>query len=220
MNCNTTHYRANSSSVPGDPTQVTAGWSDSWAGDGYHESLSLTVHISPGGLSAHNRDADFAASSTGRVNSAFYSYYDIAYAGDFVLKGPWRYVTTLNLQLADRPLIDTEQFALGGEGGARTYVYDDGSFDTGGVWRNELRGPALPLPRSAIATSPYLYLDGAYGQDLRGGARQFAGSAGLGLDWALGGHLSGGLAGGWSLADAPYTRAGRFKFMARVTTSF
>ena len=206
-----------------DVGQVVAGWSGSWSNEGSHESLTLMAHISPGGLSPHNQSAAFAASSSGRVTSAFYSYYDLDYAGDFTIRGRWRYMTAVNVQLADRPLIDTEQFAIGGDGGSRTYVYDDQSFDAGAVWRNELWGPpwrlaiSKPLP---LPTQPYVFLDGAYGQDLRGGPHQFASSAGIGLNWAFASHLSGGLVGGWSLINAASTRAGQFKFLAKVNAAF
>jgi hemolysin activation/secretion protein len=181
------------------------------------------AHISPGGLSPNNQNAAFAASSNGRVTSAFYSYYDLDYAGAFTIKGSWRYVTAVNLQIADRPLFSTEQFAIGGEGGSRTYVYDDQSFDSGVVWRNEIWGPPLrlaiskPLP---LPTQPYVFLDGAYGQDMRGGPHQFASSTGMGLNWSLSSHLSGSLVGGWSLINAAYTRSGQFKLLAKVNAAF
>ena len=43
MNCNTTHYRANSSSVPGDPTAATPDDFDVLAGSAstFHASLSV-----------------------------------------------------------------------------------------------------------------------------------------------------------------------------------
>lgn len=204
--------------------QLVVGWSDAWAAEGARQSLTVTGHISPGDLTSRNSDAAFQAFTSGRVGQASYAYVDLSYGADVSLAAPWRYVAAINARIADRPLIDTEQFAVGGEGGSRTYVYDDQSFDSGAVWRNELRGPIVTAPQGrftpAISTAPYLFLDGAYAWDLHGGPHQFAGSTGLGLDWSLGARLSGGLAGGWSLADAAFTRAGQFKLMAKARLTF
>ena len=43
MNCNTTHYRANSSSVPGDPTDVSAAIAVIDEADLGDEDAELTV---------------------------------------------------------------------------------------------------------------------------------------------------------------------------------
>jgi hemolysin activation/secretion protein len=203
--------------------QIVIGWADSWVGAAGQQSLSITGHISPGGLTAGNRDSDFAAFTNGRMTRSEYAYADLDYSGDFKLPEAWRYVTGLKIQLADQPLADTEQLAIGGESNVRAYVYDDASFDSGAIWRNELRAPLAPLwqgPMAAVA-SPFLYFDAGYAANLGdGGARQFASGAGAGFDWRAGAHLTGGLTGGWALQHAAYTPAGAFKLLASARLTF
>jgi len=206
-----------------DVAQLVLGWSDAWSDSRTRQSFSLNLRYSPGGLLSGNDNRDFLATSNGRAGDANYVYADLDYSGDYRIVDGWRYVTTLHAQFADQPLISTEQMSIGGDPGVRVYVYDDRSFDSGAVWRNELRTPLLPLlTGSSLATvaSPYLFADAGYGQDLGDGLRQWAESAGAGSDWRIGKHLSGGLAGGWALEKAAYTHAGGFQLLANVRFTY
>jgi hemolysin activation/secretion protein len=206
-----------------DVAQLLVGWSDAWSDSRWHQSLSLTGRFSPGGLWGGNSDSDFLAVSNGRVGDADYAYADLDYSGDFRIAGSWRYVTTVHAQLADRPLLSTEQMPIGGDPGVRVYVYDDQSFDNGAVWRNELRTPLLPLwTGSSFATvaSPYLFTDAGYGEDRGNYVGQWAASAGAGSDWRIAQHLSGGVSGGRALENAAFTHAGGFRLLANVRFTY
>jgi hemolysin activation/secretion protein len=138
-----------------DIAQLVLGWSDAWTDPRWRQSLSLNLRGSPGGLFDGNHDTDFLSASNGRVRSSDYVYGDINYSGDFHVAGAWRYVTSVNIQLADKPLFSTEQTPIGGDPGVRLYVYDDGSFDDAAIWRNEIRTPPLTLlSGSAGSTTP------------------------------------------------------------------
>jgi hemolysin activation/secretion protein len=203
--------------------QAVLGWR--WAGEaaGGPQTLSLFLRLSPGGLSAQNGDAAFAAASQGRVKTSDYAYADFAYSGALPLPGGWRYEPSLSVQLADQPLLDTEQMALGGEGAARTYVYDDGAFDSGVVFRSELHAPPVAWTAATAADTmnlgPFLFADAARGSDLGHGPSAQAASLGGGFDLGVR-SLSGRLAAGWSLLDGPFTRAGAFKFLAQLRAAF
>ena len=205
--------------------QALVGWSDAWSSLAATQTLSVTAHISPGGLGIRNTNADVGAFSSERVVHADYAYADIDYRGDFRIAGEWRYVLALSGQVADHALVDTEQMAVGGSGGVRGYVYDDGAFDTGIIARNELRAPAEVLNTGPIGglLLPYAYFDAGYAGD-RGDqgpdTYQYASGAGLGADWRLGPHFTGGLSGGWALNRAIYTPAGTFKLLANARLTF
>jgi hemolysin activation/secretion protein len=196
---------------------------DAWTCPSWRQSLSLDLRYSPGDLFGGNDNSTFLRASNGRVGSAEYVYGDINYAGDFRLAGAWRYVTALNLQLADKPLFSTEQTPIGGDPGVRLYVYDDRSFDDGVIWRNELRTPLVTLlsgPAGATVMSPYAFADAGYGKDLKVDTKQAASSVGAGSDWRFATHLTGGITGGWTLQNAAYTRAGAFNLLANIRFAY
>jgi hemolysin activation/secretion protein len=203
--------------------QLVLGWSDTWTTERWRQSLSLNLRVSPGGLWGGNHDADFLAASSGRVDKANYVYSDLDYSSDLRIVGAWRYVTSLNVQIADQALLSTEQMALGGDPGVRLYVYDDRSFDNGVIWRNEIRTPPLPLwsgPAGSTVLSPYFFADTGDGHDLKPDADQLAGSFGAGSDFRIGNHLTGGFVGGWALQSAAYTHAGDFNLLANLRFTY
>jgi len=206
-----------------DVAQLVFGWSDAWTDPRWRQSLSLNFRLSPGGLWGGNTNSDFLKASNGRVGKANYDYADIDYSGDFHIAGAWRYVTSVNIQIANQALLSTEQMALGGDPGVRLYVYDDRSFDNGVIWRNELRTPPVGLwsgPAGSTVLSPYLFVDAGYGQDFKIDTEQYASSFGAGSDWRFGKHLSGGVTGGLALQNAAYTRAGEFNLLANLRFTY
>jgi len=187
-------------------------------------SRPCSAGASPGGLLGQNNDAAFTLFSEGRARSADYAYADLDYKVALTLPAGWRYLASVRLQAADRPLVDTEQIAVGAEGGARTYVYDDGSFDSGAVWRSELHAPVfavLPPARGFGATlGPFAFADLAHVWDLDSGPSLTAASVGGGFDVSAGGRLGGRIAAGWSLTNAVVTHAGDFKLLAEARVAF
>jgi hemolysin activation/secretion protein len=217
-----------------DVGKVSIGWSETWSGMYGRQSLALTAHISPGDLGDRNRDIDYQTISYGRIPNAGYAYATLDYAGDFRLPQNWRYVTSVHAQVTDSPVLDIEQMAVGGPGAARAYSMDDGAFDEGVTWRNELRARARSLfgtfsRKLPDVVSPYAFVDLGYLVDrgvavFPGPRRQWANDAGLGLDYSLG-HFTGGLTGAWAFNDVKLaipdaTRSGGFRLYARAQVRF
>jgi hemolysin activation/secretion protein len=206
-----------------DIVQLVLGWSDVWTDARWRQSLSLNLRGSPGGLFNGNDDTNFLSASNGRVGSSDYVYGDINYSGDFHVVGAWRYVTSVNIQLADKPLFSTEQTPIGGDPGVRLYVYDDGSFDDAAIWRNEIRTPPLTLasgPAGSTVISPYVFADTGFARDVKVDTGQAVGSVGAGSDWQFAKHLTGGLTGGWAVQSAAFTHAGAFNLLANIRFTY
>jgi hemolysin activation/secretion protein len=204
-----------------DIGQFLVGWSDVWNGQIARQTFSTTLRYSPGNLGGANQSLDFANFTNNRALHAPYVYDDADYSADVRLPHGLRYLTTVHVQVSTRALLSTEQIALGGDGGVRAFTLDDGAFDTGVVWRNELRARSHTLfggVNSAITdqVTPYAFLDGAQGHQL---GQQVCGGivinstpyvtvcrpherlvgAGLGLDYRLGAHFTASLTGAWAL---------------------
>lgn len=149
-----------------DVGQIVLGYASAWTALGARQSFAATTHVSSGGLDRRNHDADFSAFSNGRVAHSASAYLDLDYSALAPLPKGLFASTRLNLQVADRPLVNTEQIAIGGEAAVRAYTYDDGSFDQGVVWRNELHFPALRLlprmARVADTLAPFALADFGY----------------------------------------------------------
>jgi hemolysin activation/secretion protein len=217
-----------------DVGKVFVGWSETWTGFYGRQSLSVTAHISPGNLVDRNRDNDFLNFTLGRVPRANYAYATLDYSGEFRLPRNWRYITQVHAQVTDSALLDVEQMGVGGPGGARAYAMDDGAFDEGVIWRNELRSRARSLfgtfsKRLPDVVSPYAFVDIGYMDSRSGpyfpGSHQWANDAGLGLDYALG-HFNGGITGAWAFNNVQAqpgvvsTPEGHFRLFARAQLRF
>ncbi len=209
--------------------QELIGWSDNWYDGANHHSLSATLRFSPRGLGGRFGDAAYARFTQGRVNSAGYAYLQANYGGEYALPRGMQYVTQVQAQYSNAPLMATEQIALGGGSSVRGYSYDDQSFDKGLVWRNELRvSPmiintpflAQNLPRITNVLAPYAFVDGGYVQNYRAGRQYAAYSSGVGADARLGAHVTAGVTAAWALRAASYTRSGSCLVLAHINLAY
>lgn len=217
-----------------DLFELIAGWSVSRSDPFGTTSLDLKLIGNPGGVIGGNSAAQWSRYSGGRVTDVTYVYG----TGDLNrvtrLPAGFNWVSDLSGTAAGQPLPDTEQLSLGGLYATRGYTLDDGTVDTGLVWRNELRTPTFALLSSlGVAgvtdqVSPYAFLDLAWGraygyQGVLGAVphndTSLAG-LGLGLDYTLNRNLTATLVGGVALTDATYTKAGDFTLQARVYVSY
>ena len=208
-----------------DVFQVYLGYSAQESDALGRGSLDLTVHISPGGVSADNTDAAFALSSQGRSRSAEYAYVSGDLSRYTPLPKAFGYSASLIGQYAPNPLPLTEQIGLGGPSLVRGYTLDDGVFDSGLVARNELRTPTLGVLanlRKGLADqlSPFAFVDAGYGKNEYTHADSTPIGAGLGADYQLGQHLSANLTTAWALKHEGLTRSGQFRLESRVALSF
>jgi hemolysin activation/secretion protein len=218
-----------------DVAKVFVGWSQTWTGLYGRQSLSITGHVSPGSLFDRNRDSDYAYFTQSlfgppRMPHADYAYATLDYTGEFRLPRDWRYVSQVHAQITDSPLLDVEQMPVGGPTGARGYSLDDGSFDQGIIWRNELRTRTRSLfgtfsKKLPDVVSPYAFVDLGHLADDRAGFHQAANDAGVGADYALG-HFNGGVSAAWAFDNLHAqpgllsTPEGHFRLFARAQVKF
>jgi hemolysin activation/secretion protein len=185
-------------------------------------SANVTLHVSPGGLGDFNSDAAFEDYTLGRMTSARYAYVDLQVNRTFRLPKRWAVTSSLFAQFAGSPLPDSQRIGLGGHALVRGYNLDDGAFDSGLVWRNELRAPSLSLLRGRWADelSPYAFVDASYGWVVGDRFEEHPVSAGLGADYALGRTIDAALSVGYAFTDAIETRVGDVRIQARVTIAY
>ncbi|TCT01089.1 ShlB/FhaC/HecB family hemolysin secretion/activation protein [Aquabacter spiritensis] len=217
-----------------DLFEMTLGWSiarpDAWGST----SLEAKLVGNPGGVLTGNSIENWVRYSAGRVTDVTYVYGAGAVSRVTRLPAGFTFVSDLSALAAGQPLPDTEQLSLGGLYATRGYTLDDGTVDTGFVWRNEVRTPtfALLTPLGVAGThdqvSPYAFLDLSWGR-LYGydgvlgpvGRTDYSlAGLGLGVDYTLNRNLTATLVGGLALSDAIYTRAGDFTFQARIYVSY
>jgi hemolysin activation/secretion protein/AraC-like DNA-binding protein len=121
----------------------------------------------------------------------------------------------LSGQWASEPLLNLEQFALGGNGSVRGYREGEYYGDNGWAGQTEIRTPIFWRGASAlkIGTQATAFMD--YGQawlidPLPGQAsQQHLWGAGVGLNFNFGAYVESHILLGWPLIDGPDSRAGR-----------
>jgi hemolysin activation/secretion protein len=208
--------------------QLYLGWSGVFTDARGRTSIDLTLHDSPGGLSAVNSGQGFDTFSDGRITSASYAYVNLQASRTTRLPKGWTLSQVIIAQYSGSPLPDTEQLGVGGEDLVRGYTLDDGAYDTAIVSRNELRPPAfavLPqiLPhtwRMPDQLSPFAFVDAASGSENLVHKSAHPISTGLGADYLLGRHLSLNLTGAYALEDGPFTKAGNLMLETKATLTF
>jgi hemolysin activation/secretion protein len=98
--------------------------------------------------------------------------------------GRWSLLARLQGQLADAPLVSSEQIVFGGQDSVRGYYEGEQAADTGLSLRLELGSPSWAAP-SALSASGLVFVDAAYGKRLHARAPEQPdvrlASAGLGL---------------------------------------
>lgn len=204
--------------------QVYGGWSDQRVDPRGRTSLDVTVHVSPGGLGSDNSASAFKAYTQGRVTQAGYAYVNANFVRYTRLPKRWALSNSLFAQVANRPIPDSEQIAVGGQALVRGYTVDDGAFDTGLVSRNELRAPPTSLVKKGgpmtDSLSPFGFVDVGWARDNFTKADSVPVSAGMGADYQLGSVLNAGLSVARAFRDGGATRSGDWLFNARVTVSY
>ena len=204
--------------------QGLLAWNTSWFANGVRETFSTTARYSPGGQGGRNSDNAFAVSSNGRVLTDQYAYLQLNYTGDYPFVLGTRFITEVNSQFSSRPLLTTEQIAIGGSQAIRGYAYDDRSFDNGVLIQNKVRLPGISGPTNLRGQpeviAPYLFADAGYGWNNGPTPGQKAISVGLGTDYQLGAHVTAGATAAWALKTASFTRDGHFKLLGHVNLAF
>ncbi len=172
-------------------------------------SFAVTGYWSPGGMSSHNNDTDFAAARQGSKADYFYATMGI----DRVTKLPLGCTWSLSVkgQLSDGNLQATEQFLLGGQNTVRGYAELVAAGDQGVLMRNEIYAPSFSAGRLVgckKAQDQFQFLvfhDIGYTEvkhalvgENKGTTLQ---SAGVGARWQIRNNLSAHFDYGWQIDD-------------------
>lgn len=133
--------------------------------------IGLLVFGSPGGLSALNTDAAFAAQQPGA--RAEYAYARLTLDRVTVLPFHMAWHAAVTAQLSTGNLLPSEQLTFGGVQSIRGFVEQGTTRDEGVVWQNELRAPQLATGLGQLlhlgirsdTLTPFLFLDVGAGGD-------------------------------------------------------
>jgi len=204
--------------------QFYGGWIYAWSDGLGRTAFNVAIHGSPGGVDYRNSAAAFTAFTGGRVKSGGYAYVNAQLARSTPLPAGWSLSNVVIGQYAGEALPDTEQLAVGGADLVRGYSLDDGAYDSAIISRNELRSPTAPILARvapiADRVSPFAFFDVGYGiarTTLRSINPE---SAGAGVDYQLGAHLTLDLTGAYVLRDGVQIKRGGGRLELRATSSF
>ncbi len=207
-----------------DLFQFALGWSDQWTDVIGQTSFDLEVRDNPGSVMGGNTDAKWNLFSAGRVTGAEYAYVLLNADRSTNLGSGMAWNIHFSGLYADQALPDTEQLALGGLYGTRSFTLDDGVVDKGLFLRNELRLPQVSLIDSGRwhdNLSPFVYVDYGVGQQYHL-ATQDASLVGIGIgaDYQLAENFSVNVAGGNALTDGIRTHQGDWNAQVHLALSY
>lgn len=166
-------------------TRITAlRFSQEWTQRGASQVLALRSQITMGGdwFGATVNDGDVP-------DSNFFSWqaqaqYVRIFQDNSLL------LLRLSGQLADRPLLSSERFRLGGQDSVRGYRQDLITTDNGLLASAEMRFPVLSIPESNSAMQIAPFLDYGLGWNAGGGGSQSLLSLGAGMIWQFGDRVN------------------------------
>ncbi len=162
-------------------------------------------------------DSDFVAASYTPEAQAEYAKAVFALSYDRKVFNDWSLLWRLNGQAATGPLINNEQFAVGGINSVRGYYEGDEYGDVGWFTSAELRTPYLATEAGVVDGFTPVWLRGSifldagqpiYLDDVPWVAPdRFLWSTGFGLSANINNHFDAKVAVGWPLADSANTQA-------------
>lgn len=202
--------------------QFALGWTNTIADPLGQTAVDLRLEANPGSTVADSDDAAWSSYSNGRVTDTSYVYAVANMTRRTDLPQGFAWMAGLTGVLSDTPLPDTEQLALGGSAGSRGYGFSSIAVDRGVIVRNELRLPTQnpSLPGLALGLSPYLFTDTSWGENLSTRKSNKLLSLGIGLDAAVGEHLTASLTAGRAMTDAGSVTAGDWTVLGTVNVRF
>ena len=203
--------------------QLYGAWSRDWVDRLGQSSIRVAAHVSPGGLTAASSDDLLTKFSNGRVLRARYNYVTLDFERTTVVRRGLSLSTSIKGQFAGRPIPDTEQFPLGGATLVRGYTLDDGAFDDGLVFRNTLHIPLRGFIHSRVPSNvvgPFVFADVGYGRDEALQHNRWAYSAGFGAEIHFRTNAAATVSVSHPFTDGPASRAGDWRFDARVTVLY
>jgi len=172
--------------------------------------LSLSLVGSPGGMSAHNNDEDFAGFRSGADADYFYGRVRAAWVRR--LPEAWTLRIGGQAQWAGGALLPIEQLAFGGHDSVRGYDERVALADSGYHLSTEIRTPGIVLPGEALSETRLQllgFVDHGMGWTDGGGRESFTG-VGTGVRLQTGTHGEIRADVGWPLegGDGPQAHVG------------
>ncbi len=206
--------------------ELSLGYSRGFADRLGSTNAGATLYYSPGGLSAGNSDTAFAAQREGATARYVYLRLDAERLTSLPRGFTWDVRGTG--QIADAPLLSSEQLTFGGDGSVRGFVPFATTRDNGVVLNTEVRAPALHpnLPRhvgfadgSGDALVPFAFADYGVGtlHGVAGSLQQLA-SVGPGLRYQFARYASVSFSYGFIVEHAglPTSSSGRVQVQVSV----
>jgi len=211
------------------------GWAASGSDAFGRTQLEARLVVNPGGILGGNNAETWAVYSAGRVDDVTYAYATLDASRVTRLPAGLAYVSQFSGLWASQPLPDTEQLSLGGMNATRGYGFANIGVDSGLVWRNEVRFPALSIFGEtkdfnwiSDEVSAYAFFDLGYGYnfgfdgilgEVEGFDTNMAGIGG-GVDYRIGKNMQASFVAGYALTDAGLTHAGDWTLQGRLFLSY
>ncbi len=193
-----------------DYVPLSLGWSGSRQDALGQTTLGLNGSLFLSELSSTDGKIQAVAGSTGAGGN--FGVVNFNFSREEKLPGNWSLLLRANGQWASEPLINNEQFGIGGTGGVRGYREGEAYGDTG--WRTlfDARTPLIgvagfPYKGETIPASLRFswFMDygevSHLGQNAAPTSREWG--TGMGVFYTLGQHVDARAAVGWALIDAP-----------------
>lgn len=180
-------------------------------------ALGAALFVSPGGVTSRNSDAAFDVSRAGA--RARYAYVRLDARHEALLPGGFSTSVAATVQLAERPLLGTEQLNGGGAAGVRGYREASAFGDEGVVLNAELHFPGFAFDSDQARGDPFVFLDAASLREHPPFARSLRpASIGAGFNVQIGRGFSLSFAAGRQLEGLPANN-GRRATHAHVNAS-
>ena len=178
------------------------------------------VH-SPGDISGANNATSYAAFSGNVGAEASYNYFFANVQRSTPISDGVRMITEVTGQYANETLPSTEVLSIGGADTVRGYTTSEASGDKGIIVRNELHFDITPADsRDVKAADFFAFFDVGHVQDIARNTSADFSSLGIGLNAALGEHVSLNTSLGWALEDGVTTQAGDVRLDFNISARF
>lgn len=178
------------------------------------------VH-SPGGLSSFNNAASFAAYSGNAGADDTYSYLFANLQRSTPITDRVQLITEVTGQYTNETLPSTEVLSIGGVDTVRGYETSEASGDRGIVIRNELHLDVTPQDNDIFkAVDLFAFIDTGHVRDIAKNTHADFSSVGVGLNAAVGEHVSFNSSVGIALRDGVTTDVGDVGFHFNLNTRF
>ena len=188
-------------------------------------NFNFRVAYSPGGLSAFDNAANYAAYS-GDVNAdAKYTYVYAHLQRSTPLGESFNLVNDLSAQWSNEALPSTEGFGVGGASTVRGYASSEVSGDRGIILRNEVHFNAsskIPEASKEFLTGLdlFAFADTGFAKNFESGKSQSLSSVGLGLNATLGKNVTFSSSLGVALTDTTKTKNGDVRAYFNLSARF